>query len=444
LFSLVGICASILFLLLSPQELFPPLKAYPLEAVFLALGIFGYAIDLRLRRVRPDVTPQLPWVVLFLVWGTLSLLVESPQLVGRQLGQLVVPVTLYLLIAHGLQSFRALRAVGAVLLTATLFVATVGAAQGVAPLGCFKIQETGGRAAWDGRSCNSHHDCVQDPGAEAGADYDCEHVGVLGTQSLSQRSRHVGTLKDPHELALAVAVGLPFAFVLWRRTVWRGLLLVGSLFLVAVCAVFTRSRGGQLAFLGALAPYLLHRFRWRGVLLGVAIAIPMFLLGARDPADALASEQDRLIAWSEGLMMFRGAPLFGVGMGQFTEHHLLTARNSFVLAAAELGFPGLFLWTVVLYLSIKIPAAAFRRTLDAAARSWALALIAAWCAMSAGVFLLSFCYKGLFWIYVGLSGAFHTTLQTHDPTFQVRLRARELVGVAAVAGGLLLFVALYS
>jgi hypothetical protein len=446
LFSLVGICASIAYLLLSPQELFPSLKAYPLESAFLALGIFGYAIDLRLRRVRPDTTPQLPWVLLFLAWGALSLLLQAPQLVPRQLGQLVGPLTLYLLIAHGIQSFRALHAVAAVLLLSTLFVAFVGAEQGVSPLGCFKIQEAGGRAPWDGRSCDTHHDCAQDPGAEAGADYDCEHIGVLGTQSLSQRARYVGTLKDPHELALAVGVGLPFAFVFWqrRRSVPRAIVLGATLFLVAACAVFTRSRGGQLVFLSALGVFLVRRFRFRGAVLAALIAIPIFVLGARDPADAAASSQDRLVAWSEGISMFRGAPFFGVGLGQFVEHHLLTARNSFVLAAAELGFVGLFVWMVILYLSIKIAGATFRRTNDAAARSWSLALVAAWAGMLVGLFLLSFAYKGLLWILVGLSGALYSTVRTHAPGFRVRVGWLELLGVGTLAAALLLAIGIYS
>jgi putative inorganic carbon (HCO3(-)) transporter len=57
-----------------------------------------------------------------------------------------------------------------------------------------------------------------------------------------------------------------------------------------------------------------------------------------------ASAEGRLDAWYEGFQMLFHHPLFGVGMGQFTEHHHLTSHNSFVLVFSELGLVGYFLW----------------------------------------------------------------------------------------------------
>ena len=55
--------------------------------------------------------------------------------------------------------------------------------------------------------------------------------------------------------------------------------------------------------------------------------------------------------------MWRSHPFLGVGLGQFGEYHYLTAHNSYLLALAELGFPGMVLFSSIVYLSIKIPVA---------------------------------------------------------------------------------------
>jgi O-antigen ligase len=47
--------------------------------------------------------------------------------------------------------------------------------------------------------------------------------------------------------------------------------------------------------------------------------------------------------------MFKSNPVFGVGPDMFTEHHHLTAHNSFVLVMAELGVVGLFFFTGLFY-----------------------------------------------------------------------------------------------
>jgi O-antigen ligase len=56
------------------------------------------------------------------------------------------------------------------------------------------------------------------------------------------------------------------------------------------------------------------------------------------------SAAGRVDAWYEGFEMFRAHPLFGVGAGLFTDHHPMTAHNSFVLAIAELGVVGYTVW----------------------------------------------------------------------------------------------------
>ena len=63
-----------------------------------------------------------------------------------------------------------------------------------------------------------------------------------------------------------------------------------------------------------------------------------------------SSGSDRTSLWGQGLGLLRSHPLFGVGfdqMASFTDAHL-TAHNSVVVCAAELGLFGLFFWSLFL------------------------------------------------------------------------------------------------
>ena len=50
--------------------------------------------------------------------------------------------------------------------------------------------------------------------------------------------------------------------------------------------------------------------------------------------------------------MLKQHPIFGVGKGNYTDHHYLTAHNSFVLVFAELGLVGYFLWLSFVGISV--------------------------------------------------------------------------------------------
>jgi O-antigen ligase len=84
---------------------------------------------------------------------------------------------------------------------------------------------------------------------------------------------------------------------------------------------------------------------------GLVVAMGLGLAGGREFSTQEQSAGQRIDAWYDGLQMFRGQPLFGVGYGAFTDHHPLTAHNSFVLCFAELGLFGLLPWVALLVLA---------------------------------------------------------------------------------------------
>jgi hypothetical protein len=303
LFALAGIAASLLLTWLSPADWWLPLRHLTWPA--LALGFFGYGLDLRLRRLRPEMTPHTPWalaVAAVLAWQ----------------GALQVPAfCLFLLIAHGVQSFRALRAVAGLILLLTLFVSFVAVVEGLAPQGCFVREEAA--LVWDGRRCQSRADCER----ERVADFRCEHIGLFDTQSLRGRARFQGALADPDALALVIALGAPLA-------------------------LFFR--------------------RWAWIVLPFAVAAECFVAGAPRSPSAM---------W--------------------------------------------WLFTPLLYFSMKVPLAALRRTRGRheaePARRAAWALLASSLVLAAGMWRLP--AQPWAWVFTALTGALHASMRTHDPDFRV-------------------------
>lgn len=450
MFAIPGIVALIALIYLRPQEVFEALQTVPWLYLFLGLAIFGMVIDVRLRISRLAAAPALRWSIVFYVWVLFTIAIRNLQALQADAIELAVSVTLFFVVAHGVQTFRSFQVVAASILTVCLFVAFVGVHQHFQPRQC--IDASGGLANIsaenaDGRICESRDICYGE-GAEPGADYVCENVGLMGTTSVGGgRVRYRGVLQDPNELALATSIALPFAFAFRerKRSAIRTALAVGALALIACCTIFTMSRGGQLVFLAVLGAYFVKKYGIKGALAGAVLALPLLLFGGRSGEEAEGSAAERLECWYEGMAMLRMSPLVGVGGGRFTDYHYLTAHNAYILALAETGLPGFVLWSILLYLSVKGPLITLKRVADrpeaAVAKTWAMALVAACFGLYVGIFFLSFTYHYVLWIYFGLCGAFYSAMKRHDPEFEVRFGWKDFA--LLFAGDLALTVLLF-
>src|SRR5579864_1914589 len=107
-----GILLIVIFIYARPQEFSARLQMIPLLYVFFGLALFGLALDIRLKHIEIRATPILPWIVLLFGWALLTLLVHRPARPGPPIVELSICIALYLLIAHGIQTFRALHWVG--------------------------------------------------------------------------------------------------------------------------------------------------------------------------------------------------------------------------------------------------------------------------------------------------------------------------------------------
>ena len=434
MFAIPGICALVVFILARPQEFLEILQRVPLLYVFSAAAVVGFLVDLRLRRLQPVAAPSLKWVLLFLGWATVCNVAKVPsaELMTHTI-ELAILFVIYATLAHGVQGWRAFHVVAGTVMGTCLFLSAVCAHQGLQPRGCVAVDDTRpGEGRADDRPCETAEACYGQ-GAEPGAEYVCERIGMFGTFTVEDRVRYRGELHDPNELALTVIFGataLLVAFGLRKRTTgWVTFAVVGVL-LVGFCVIETASRGGMVGLLIVGAVYFVRRYGIRGLIAGAVAGAPLILLGGRSGANAATSTEQRYEAWDAGLQMFRHNPIFGVGHRMFTDHHYLTAHNSYVLTLAELGFVGQVLFVALMAINGKMLWAGIHELEGVpgaeVARIWALALFAAFCGIAFQIFTLSFAYHSVLWIFFGMCGAWASAVRHHKPDFEVRLTVRDL------------------
>src|SRR5262245_30823880 len=171
MFALPGILATIFVIYLRPQEVFTDLARIPLLYVLLGLSIFGLALDLKLRLSRPTAAPQLTLVLCYVIWQAVTLLANvTPDVAFGNIVDTMIPLTLFLLIAHGVQTFRALQSLAVLILAIALFLSYVGIDQRFGVQGCHALTlGTNRDGIYDGRSCEYRQQCEIDspePGTE--------------------------------------------------------------------------------------------------------------------------------------------------------------------------------------------------------------------------------------------------------------------------------------
>jgi O-Antigen ligase len=173
------------------------------------------------------------------------------------------------------------------------------------------------------------------------------------------RLRGLGEIHDPNDFAQLLVCVIPLMFIFWRKNkMLRNLTFV----ILPVCALLfgvflTHSRGALLALLAIAIVASRRRIGTLPSLLlagaGFVAASLLHFAGGRDISESAGA--DRISLWGQGLQVFKAHPLFGVGFGrlpEYTDVHL-TAHNSIVLCAAELGFFGLYFWSLFLLPTVR-------------------------------------------------------------------------------------------
>lgn len=173
------------------------------------------------------------------------------------------------------------------------------------------------------------------------------------------RMRYLGFLSDPNDMAQAMVLALPFLWFFHRRKspfsnalkVW----LPGAIMSYGV--ILTNSRGAIIGIAALFFFGLRSALGTMKTLLGVLALSLVVFIGAVGGTRGFSSSEDsagnRIDLWYAGILMMLDSPVFGVGYGAFTDYADLTAHNSFVLVAAELGVIGFFFWVALIVLSYQ-------------------------------------------------------------------------------------------
>lgn len=171
------------------------------------------------------------------------------------------------------------------------------------------------------------------------------------------RIRGLGFLNDPNDYSQVLVSLIPLMFFFYRS---RRLLLNAVLVFLPVAVLFVslylaHSRGAVIALVAITALSVRKKV---GTVPALVVAGGIFVAasalkwtGGREIS--VESGEDRLDAWSTGLQMIKSHPIFGVGLGRFTEFYYITAHNSVIVCAAEIGLVGYFFWVLFWYSSIR-------------------------------------------------------------------------------------------
>ena len=169
------------------------------------------------------------------------------------------------------------------------------------------------------------------------------------------RIRGLSFLGDPNDFAQFLVSLIPIMFLFWKK----GSTATNVLFTYIPAAVLfygmflTHSRGSMVAL---MVLCMVAGRRKIGIvssaIIGVGFFVALNLAGFSGGRDVSAGE-DRVSAWASGLLLVRSHPIFGVGFNQFADFNEITAHNTFVVCAAELGLFGVLCWVLVMFVTVR-------------------------------------------------------------------------------------------
>ena len=183
-----------------------------------------------------------------------------------------------------------------------------------------------------------------------------------------------GLLGDPNYLSAVLILALPFAIeplftksahLIYKLTALINLSIVGFVIFLA------RSRGSIIAILGMIAAFFVFKVKRKSTAIFTTLLIlsslaPITSFMGRQTSDLEGSSSSRLNYWKTGIIMAIKNPILGVGFDSYPKNYdsysptvgmetgLRTAHSSWILALAETGFPGLFLFVSLFFLVFRL------------------------------------------------------------------------------------------
>jgi len=242
-----------------------------------------------------------------------------------------------------------------------------------------------------------------------------------------------GTIGHPNALAKYVEMLIPLAMVLLFTRLRAKYKVMSMITFVAALVVLllTLSRGGWVCFAGSIVLVLLLIFRARLISLRTLVAILLIgvifagvgagfsgLVQSRLFGDDYGAAKGRMPLNRIAINVIRHHPVLGVGVKNYGKvMHLYNpniermrtnmVHNAYLLAAAEMGIPGLLLMLWLLIAILRLGLENIKRKQDTFLKSINIGIVAGLAALWAH-WLVDIGYIGrfsVFWVMVGLMAA---------------------------------------
>jgi hypothetical protein len=189
-----------------------------------------------------------------------------------------------------------------------------------------------------------HVAAIQDAQREAAATEATEEAdGPAAEDESKPRLCSVGIYNNPNDLSRILVVGIVICLY-WvdeRRLGFSRFLWLLPVGMLLYALGLTSSRGGFISLIVGLGVMFTTRFGWKWGAIAGAVGLPLLLLvfGGRQTELSTSEDtgQQRIKIWRDGQMLFRSAPVFGIGMDVYAEEVGYVAHNSYVHCYTELG-----------------------------------------------------------------------------------------------------------
>ena len=157
-----------------------------------------------------------------------------------------------------------------------------------------------------------------------------------------------GIFHDPNDFCAVLVIGV-MACLYWvgeRRLGPARFAWLAPVGVLGYAVSLTHSRGGFLALAAALTALGVARWGWKkaafaGLVLGPAL---LAALAGRATTFDLDNPDDtgqsRIRIWSDGLVLLRNSPVFGIGQGRFVDEVGITAHNTYLEVYTQTGLVG--------------------------------------------------------------------------------------------------------
>ena len=271
-------------------------------------------------------------------------------------------------------------------------------------------------------------------------------VGDMENTHVIYRLKGQGLLDDPNDFAQILLICAMLSTLFWSDSKLLNLIRVIVPFCILFYGVFqTHSRGALVAIAAAIASSLRRKLKlWGSVLVAVLVVgglLAVNFTGGREVS--VEGGKDRLDIWSDGLGLLKQTYFMGETYGQFSEQIGITAHNSVLLVAAELGLLGLILFVALWVLSfiqvnrIRVAASGAAPELPVLRESRALEL--ALVAFVTTSWFLSRAFTAAPFMLIGLVAGFVAEQGERSdkleltPRWPVWLRTSILISMAALA-----------